>query len=93
MLLCENVQNVSVDRVPPMSVLDSIFKMRLSRLLLAIIVLLVAVPIVTHYFLSGVDSSSYRYVHTASKMDTRGQFFNRTQSHDRELQRQRCKLA
>ena len=43
-----------------MAILDSFFKMRLSRLLLAVVLLLVAVPVVTHFFLGNVDGISSR---------------------------------
>lgn len=43
-----------------MAILDSFFKMRLSRLLFVVVVLLVTVPIVTHFFLSKVDSDNNR---------------------------------
>jgi alpha-1,4-N-acetylglucosaminyltransferase EXTL3 len=40
-----------------LSIFAPIFKMRLSRLLLVVVVVLVAVPLVTHYFLVRVDHS------------------------------------
>jgi alpha-1,4-N-acetylglucosaminyltransferase EXTL3 len=39
-----------------MAILDPFFKMKLSRLLITIVVLLIAVPVITHFFLSRVDS-------------------------------------
>jgi alpha-1,4-N-acetylglucosaminyltransferase EXTL3 len=40
-----------------MTLCDPIFKMRLSRLLIVIVVVLVTMPLIIHHFLSGVDRS------------------------------------
>ena len=40
-----------------MTLCDPIFKMRLSRLLIVVVVVLVTMPLIIHHFLSGVDRS------------------------------------